>query len=122
MDQLDPCSDISLHTRGHHVEIVEGAYDALAHAAALGSVRVHIIELWEPGRIFEIAELGEPVPPTWLRDAIRRPIASCVNTAGPRSACSGQSSADAVQEPSAGNPHITVLAETPHRRVVSCLG
>jgi hypothetical protein len=47
------------------VETVECAEHAFGDGPALRRIRIDVVELLEVGRVLEVAEQGEPVPPLW---------------------------------------------------------
>ena len=56
----------ALQPRHHLIEIVEGAECVQAHAAAFGRTRIDVVEVLEAGRVFELAEQRQAVPPVPL--------------------------------------------------------
>ena len=72
VDLADPALEIALQAGDDEIEIVEPALGPEADEAALGGLRVRVIEMLEIGRIFRLAHQREGMgPPAFLRGGAR---------------------------------------------------
>ena len=62
-DHAGAASDRPLKSLHHHVEVVEGTEFEQPHDADLGRSRIDVIKMLEAGRIFDVAEGRQRVPP-----------------------------------------------------------
>jgi hypothetical protein len=63
VDQPDRAGDRALYACDSDIEIVKGANRDLPHRAALRRFRIDVVEPLEVGRIFDVAEERQAVPP-----------------------------------------------------------
>ena len=66
VDELDGCRDRAFDAGNGDIEIVERPDQDLAGNAALGRIRIDVIEALEAGRIFDVAEQRQRVAPDRL--------------------------------------------------------
>ena len=102
--------DVALHAGDREIEIVEGAERDLPRDTALRRFRIHIIELREAGRIFEVPEQRQAVAPGCTIDrsfgARRARPKRTGAEAQNRSRCGQQA---ALQKMSSGQRHDTEI-------------
>ncbi len=63
VDQADRSGDRAFDARHDEIEVVERAKRDLPHGAALGRLRIDVVETLEALRIFDVAEQRKPMPP-----------------------------------------------------------
>jgi len=67
VDLLDARAELALEAGNHQIEIIVGADREHAHRAALGRLRVDVVELLEVRWIFQVTEQRQPMPPVACR-------------------------------------------------------
>jgi hypothetical protein len=98
---LDAQRDQALEAHHHRVEIVERADAEPAHGAALGRIRVDVVEPFEVCRIFQIAEQREAVPPRVL-GGLRRGGAHEAGQSQPAEQRGGEGERAALEDEASG--------------------
>ena len=68
-EKLGAGSDAALNAGHHRIEIVERAERTLTHGAALRRIRIDVFEMFEPFRIFDVAEQRQRVAPSSVASA-----------------------------------------------------
>ena len=61
--KFDTGGERTFYAGDNHIEIIKGTDCNLACAAAFGRLRIDIIEVSKPGRVFHFAENRKSVPP-----------------------------------------------------------
>ena len=66
VDQLNAAGERAFDAGNHKVEIIKRPDLDLTHGAALGRIRIDVVEVLEAGRVLDLAEQRQRVPPDRL--------------------------------------------------------